>query len=145
MRLRLCYTSLRGAAISFVEIEDPHKPVFNKDGSFSQAFNHARQQLADWKLWAEKNINTLMTMFGSMFETYNADNDRKDFRFYLVCGRRPEVESDLKRKERWSGIHALDGIRSSLCLTIASIHLKRSMTHWLFAPTKIDAFTRKDQ
>jgi hypothetical protein len=94
---------------TFVEIEDPCKSVFNKDGSFSQHFNHARQQLADWKIWVEKNINTLMTMFGSMFETYNADNDYKDFRFYLICGRRTEVESDLKRKERWSGIHALDG------------------------------------
>jgi hypothetical protein len=91
---------------TFVEIEDPTTRVFNKDGSFSQAFNHARQQIADWKVWAEKNINTLMNMFSPMFEFYNAWDDYKDFRFYLVCGRRSEIESDKKRKERWSSIHA---------------------------------------
>jgi hypothetical protein len=91
---------------TFIEIEDPTKPVFNKDGSFNQFFNHARQQIADWKIWADKNINTLVDMFSPMFETYNAWDDHKDFRFYLVCGRRNEVESDRKRKERWSSIQA---------------------------------------
>lgn len=97
---------------TFIEIEAPTMPVFNKDGSFSQSFNHARQQIADWKIWAEKNLNTLMNMFSSMFETYNALDDYKDFRFYLVCGRRSEVESDRKRKERWSSVHASNDKRT---------------------------------
>lgn len=91
---------------TFVEIEDPTKPVFNKDGSFSHFFNHARQQIADWKIWADKNTHTLVNMFSPMFETYNARNDYNDFRFYLVYGRRSEVESDKKRQERWSSIQA---------------------------------------
>ena len=91
---------------TFVEVEDPTRPIFNKDGSFSQYFNHARQQIADWRVWAEKNIDTLMDMFSPMFETYNASSDRKDFRFYLVYGRRTEAESDRKRKDRWSSIFA---------------------------------------
>jgi hypothetical protein len=97
---------------TFVEIEDPSKPIFNKDGSFSQAFNHARQQIADWKVWAEKNITTLMDMFSPMFETYNAWDDYKDFRFYLMYGRRSEIESDRKRKERWSSIYASNDKRT---------------------------------
>ena len=92
---------------TFVEIEDPTKPVFNNDGSFSQLFNHARQQMADWKIWADKNINTLVDMFSPMFETYDAWNDYKDFRFYLICGRRSEVEVEKKRKDRWSSIQAM--------------------------------------
>lgn len=91
---------------TFVEIEDPCKPIFNKDGSFSQSFNHARQQISDWRVWAEKNIDNLVHVFSPMFETYNAWNDYKDFRFYLVYGRRREVETDRKREEKWSSIHA---------------------------------------
>lgn len=45
---------------TFVGIEDPTKPIFNKDGSFTQTFNHARQQIADWRLWTSKNINVLL-------------------------------------------------------------------------------------
>jgi len=93
---------------TFVEIEDPRLPIFNKDGSFSQSFNHARQQIADWRVWVEKNIDSLMGVFSPMFETYNARDDRKDFRFYLVYGRRREVETDKKRKERWGSIEASD-------------------------------------
>jgi len=93
---------------TFVEIEDPAKPIFNNDGSFSQKFNQARQQIADWKLWASKNTQVLVDMFSPMFETYNAWNDYKDFRFYLVYGRRNEVMLDKKRKERWSSIWTND-------------------------------------
>jgi hypothetical protein len=93
---------------TFVEIEDPNKPIFNKDGSFHQSFNHARQQLFDWKIWAEKNVHILMDMFSPMFQTYNAWDDYKDFRFYLMYGRRSEIESDKKRKERWSSLYASD-------------------------------------
>jgi len=91
---------------TFIEIEDPSMPIFNKDGSFSQPFNHARQQIADWRVWVEKNIGSLMDVFSPMFETYNALDDYKDFRFYLVYGRRQEVETDKKRKEKWSSIEA---------------------------------------
>jgi hypothetical protein len=95
---------------TFVEIEDPTKPIFNQDGSFTQYFNHARQQIADWRVWAERNVDILMDMFGPMFETYNASADRKDFRFYLLYGRRREIEADSKRKDRWSSIDAsVDG------------------------------------
>lgn len=100
---------------TFIEIEDPKKPVFNKDGSFSQGFNHARQQIADWKIWVENNESMLMNMLGSMFEHYNAWNDHKDYRFYLVCGRRSDIESDKKRKERWSSIYATSDRKVIVC------------------------------
>jgi len=91
---------------TFLEIEDPKKRIFTKNGLFTKEFNHARQQIADWKIWVEKNVDTLMNMFSPMFETYNAWNDYKTFRFYLLYGRRDEIELSKKRKERWSGIMA---------------------------------------
>lgn len=89
---------------TFIEIEEPNKPIFNKDDSFTKEFNQARQQIADWGIWAEKNLHTLIEMFSPMFEYYPVENDSKDFRFYLIYGRRAEVEMSKKRKERWSGI-----------------------------------------
>jgi hypothetical protein len=89
---------------TFVEIEAPSKLIFNGDGSFTQDFNHARQQVADWVAWAQKHINELMEIFSSMFETYDAAADQKTVRGYLVYGRRDEVETDRLRRERWQSI-----------------------------------------
>ena len=89
---------------TFVELEAPSKRTFNKDGSFSQEFNHARQQVADWVLWTERNMDVLMDMFAPMFETYDVAEDRRDVRAYLVYGRREEVEADRQRRERWQSI-----------------------------------------
>lgn len=89
---------------TFVEIEAPSKTVFNKDGSFTQEFNHSRQQVADWVAWGQKHMSVLLEMFSPMFETYNAAEDQKNVRAYLVYGRREEVEADRFRKERWQSI-----------------------------------------
>jgi hypothetical protein len=89
---------------TFIEIEAPSKRIFNKDGSFSQEFNHARQQVADWVLWSNRNIHVLMDMFGPMFETYPVGEDNKDVRGYLLYGRREEVEADRKNKQRWQSV-----------------------------------------
>jgi hypothetical protein len=96
---------------TFVEIEDPTKPIFNKDDSFSQKFNHARQQVSDWVGWAERNITLLADMFGPMFDTYNASEDRKTVRGYLVYGRRGEIEADRRRRERWQSVQASSDAR----------------------------------
>ena len=89
---------------TLIEIEAPSKRIFNKDGSFSQEFNHSRQQVADWVAWAQRNMNGLLDMFAPMFETYDVAEDQKEVRGYLVYGRREEVEADRLRKERWQSI-----------------------------------------
>jgi hypothetical protein len=119
---------------TFVEIEDPKKLIFNKDGSFSQSFNQARQQIADWNIWAKTNIHTLVDMFSPMFETYNAWNDYKDFRFYLVYGRRNEVETDKKRKDRWSSLH-ISGDRKTFIMSYDRIYLFTEMIDKLIVCT----------
>ncbi len=89
---------------TFVELEAPPKRVFNKDDSFTQEFHQAHQQVVDWVRWASDHMNVLVDMFAPMFETYNATEDRKDVRGYLVYGRRQEVELNRKRKARSQGI-----------------------------------------
>ena len=89
---------------TFVELEASSKRIFNKDGSFSQEFQHARQQVMDWVRWAQDHISDLLDMFAPMFATYHVTEDHKDVRGYLVYGRREEVEADRRRKERWQTV-----------------------------------------
>ena len=89
---------------TLVEIEDPDKTIFNEDYSFSQPFNHALQQIRDYKRWAENNKDTLLTMFADLFQGYNVHNDIKAVQSYLVCGRRRLVDSPQKARERWSSL-----------------------------------------
>jgi hypothetical protein len=89
---------------TFVEIEAPTKRIFNQDDSFTQEFNHAKQQVMDWARWSQDHLNDLMDMFAQMFETYNVTDDLKEVRGYLVYGRREEVEVNRRRKERWQGV-----------------------------------------
>jgi hypothetical protein len=60
---------------------------------------------------AEANIPTLMEMFSSMFGTYNAYEDHKTIRFYLVYGRRSEIEKDRQRRKRWQSVQAASNHR----------------------------------
>lgn len=86
---------------TFIEIERPDKPIFNKDGSFSQTFQQARQQVGDWALWGRNNVGALLQMFSPMFTNYNGTEDLKTVRAYLVYGRRAELEGDRKKHDRW--------------------------------------------
>jgi hypothetical protein len=89
---------------TFVELEAPSKRIFNKDGSFSQEFNQAQQQIVDWVRWAEDHVNDLLDMFARMFATYSVTEDRKSVRAYLLYGRRAEVETSRRHKERWQAV-----------------------------------------
>ena len=89
---------------TFIEIERPNKKIFNKDVSFTKEFNHSLQQVRDWKLWAENNIESLLAMYADLFHGYNVKNDYKTVRCYLIYGRRNEVISSQLTKERWSSI-----------------------------------------
>ena len=87
---------------TFIELEKPGKPIFNKNGSFSKEFEDAQQQILDWTIWAEKNIDFLKDIFSPLFKFYNAQDDYVTFKSYLVSGRREDVEKDKIRKNRWS-------------------------------------------
>lgn len=90
---------------TFIEIERPNKRIFNKDGAFTQTFQHAHQQVRDWVLWSNNNLGILVQMFGPMFEGYNVTNDLKTVRGYLVYGHRAQFEKDRKKHNRWRTLH----------------------------------------
>lgn len=89
---------------TFVELETPSKRIFNKNGTLSQNFRQAQQQVADWVRWSTEHMNALVDMLAPMFATYNVAEDVKDVRAYLVYGRRDEIEGNRRRKERWQSI-----------------------------------------
>ncbi len=91
---------------TFIEIEDPSEIIFNKDDSFSQHFNHALQQVRDWMRWSKSNTSNLLHMYADLFQNYNISNDLKTSRGFLIYGRRSEIESSQRRKERWSSLAA---------------------------------------
>lgn len=93
---------------TFVEIEDPSKPIFNADDSFTQHFQHALQQVRDWLRWTAANVDHLLHMYGDLFHNYDVSSDTRTARGYLVYGRRSEVDQSQRRKERWSSLLTAD-------------------------------------
>jgi hypothetical protein len=89
---------------TFVEIEAPGKPIFNRDYSFTQDFNKALQQARDWQGWATKNTDALINMYADLFQYYDVSRDLKTTKCYLVYGRREQVETPILAKERWGSL-----------------------------------------
>jgi hypothetical protein len=101
---------------TFLELEAPSKRIFTQDNAFTQEFNQAKQQVMDWVRWAHDHLADVVDMFSPMFETYDVTNDLKEIRGYLVYGRREEVESNRRRKNRWQSI-ALSSDKRILVMT----------------------------
>lgn len=77
----------------FVEIESPHKKMFNKDNTSTAIFNQALQQIEEWKALLSRP-----TTISAFYEHYNIPlfEREKTFRpqFLLVYGRRSEYENN---------------------------------------------------
>jgi hypothetical protein len=84
-----------------VEIESARKRLFRSDGKFNRDYFDARQQIADWLLWASQNAREAIDCWGSLFNGRPASWYKIAFRGFLVFGRRSEL-STRTRQERWS-------------------------------------------
>jgi hypothetical protein len=89
-----------------LEIESPAKRLFNRGASFSRAYLDARQQLADWNLWAQQNIRQAMRMFGRLGYWLPEEYYRISLECVLIMGRRAEINT-IKRRQRWAAEYAL--------------------------------------
>jgi len=85
-----------------IEIEKASKKYFNKDGSFTNDFDKAIEQVEGWRAWLQLkgnadsfDSNTLM-LFRRNVMSWNPVY----FKFVLVYGRRAEFETDDKRTAR---------------------------------------------
>jgi hypothetical protein len=102
------YASENSQCIQFtcVEIESPTKRLFNRDGSFTADYFHARQQIADWNAWAQYNLRAVLDSFDRLGRYANQRDYTISLRCYLVMGRRSELTT-VKRRQRWAAEHAL--------------------------------------
>ncbi|MCU5773975.1 DUF4263 domain-containing protein [Erwiniaceae bacterium BAC15a-03b] len=83
-----------------VEIERPDKPIFNKNDSFTQEFNHAFQQIEDWFVWCSNNCTNLRNTLTPLKRGYNLPPFFV-IRGILIYGRASEI-NNTRRKERWT-------------------------------------------
>lgn len=71
---------------TFVEIENPDKRIFTKQGQFTAQFTQAKNQLLQWDSFISQNILFLKEKF----------HDLNRPSFYLIYGRNDELDSDNK-------------------------------------------------
>ncbi len=111
-----------------IEIESPTKLLFNRGASFSRAYLDARQQLADWNLWAQQNLRQAMRMFGRLGRWLTDDYYEISLRCILVIGRRSEINTP-KRKQRWAAEAALRQASLSIMTYDRLIERMRGFDH----------------
>jgi len=89
-----------------IEIEGPRVSLFGRGAQFSRAYLEARQQIADWNLWAQSNIREAMRMFDRLGDWLPSATFSISLQCILVVGRRSEIDT-IKRKQRWAAENAL--------------------------------------
>lgn len=96
-----------GPKLHLLEIESPKLQMFNKNGDFSQGYNHAVQQLRDWHHWTTKNSSYLEDVLAPLGVS-------RDLRIecQLIAGRTSDLESE-KTKRRYGSFQ--DELQSWMC------------------------------
>lgn len=94
-----------GNFLDLVELENPKVQIFNHNGSFSQHFNHALQQIQDWVAWCRLHQDPILRQIRSLVRYLKSDNLYVNA--LLVMGRRNEL-SNRQRQERFEArLHQL--------------------------------------
>ena len=84
---------------TLIEIEKPCKRIYNKNGTPSQHFSQARNQLNQWQTWFDSNAN--VAQFKEMYGIPDYMVKRRmNLHMILVYGRRSELDEqpDLARQ-----------------------------------------------
>ena len=77
-----------------IEIENPRKRVFRKDGKTRSEFNHARDQLTEWDAWFGETSNVAPFMEKYGIHNYIRSGLRMRLETVLVYGRRSAFEGN---------------------------------------------------
>jgi hypothetical protein len=72
---------IAGFEYVFVEIEDPRKKIFVKNGHFHSSFTQAKNQLLQWQHWVSKNMNYISEKLPGLTTP----------KFLLVYGRNADI------------------------------------------------------
>ncbi|MYC34260.1 MAG: DUF4263 domain-containing protein [Chloroflexi bacterium] len=78
---------------TLIEIEKPGKKIFKQDGTPSAEFNHARNQLNQWRSWFKDPTNQLQFIRSYGIPDYMLARTMQPH-MILIYGRRSEFEND---------------------------------------------------
>lgn len=97
-----CSGNSMGAYWTFVELERPDVPLFNRKGDPSQYLSHAMRQLMEWKAWIEDHkeyaIDRLMSLIDNSSLNWHWPRIiRKSTRCLVVIGRRGMLTKKTNR------------------------------------------------
>ncbi|HLU69498.1 MAG TPA: Shedu anti-phage system protein SduA domain-containing protein, partial [Fibrobacteria bacterium] len=81
-----------------IEIEDPKKKIFNKDGSFTKAFNDAVQQVESWMGWLSDSTNHSYFCKTVKAIRVPLESNPVNHKYVLVYGRRTELDTEKARR-----------------------------------------------
>lgn len=92
------------ATVVFIEIEDPSKKIFTGNDDFTSEFNHAFQQLQDWKIWFETDSNKslLRQWLAEAIKHHMMSTLPMKAEYILIYGRRSEFEGHANKIRRLS-------------------------------------------
>ena len=90
------------ATVVFIEVEDPSKKIFTRTDDFTSEFNHAYQQLQDWKIWFESDSNKslLRQWLCEGIKHLLMSTLPMKAEFILIYGRRSEFDGQANRMRR---------------------------------------------
>lgn len=94
---------------TLIEIEKPSKRIFTKKGDTSADFNHARDQLNQWRSWFSEpeNIQVFITMYG-IPDRFRGRTMKVSL--ILIYGRSSEFEDNPTLTKKRSGLAQQDEI-----------------------------------
>lgn len=93
-----------GFSYELIEIESPHAPAFNKNGSISSRLNRAIQQVCDWKNWMRRNQDTAKRLFPS--KSFNLWSEPR-FSYTIYISRYAELEELDHLRHRYEKAHGI--------------------------------------
>lgn len=94
-----------GNFLNLIELEHPKANIFNCDGSFSQQFNLALQQIHDWAAWCRAHQEFIMRQIKPLIKYLKSDNLYVNG--LLVIGRRNELSNRQKQERFEARLHDL--------------------------------------
>jgi len=107
-----CSANSMGLWWSFVEIERPDVPLFNKAGDPTKQLTHAMRQITDWDSWLMDNsvyasielakmAEDRLRYFGWFTGDYARDGAlRRPCNYFIVIGRRATLSTSDNRRRR---------------------------------------------
>lgn len=92
---------------TLIEIEKPNRRMFKKNGDTSADFNHARDQLNQWRSWFSEpeNVQNFTTMYGI---PDHFKNRTRKLSMILIYGRSSEFEGNPNLTKKRAGLAQQD-------------------------------------